>query len=127
MCVGHAVIEIDKLWQQVSRRGVSEQDEIWRVDRGCLLYIRPRLVNFGPGSPLGAKILKGVKIFCNGFLVHRLSKHDEIWHDKGHLCVAGHLGELWSTCDVTSAPCCSTADADVTGTTVMLCLLVCHS
>jgi len=29
-------------------------------------------------------------------MVHRLAKHNEIWHDRGHLCVAGHLLFWWT-------------------------------
>jgi len=28
--------------------------------------------------------------------VHCLAEHDEIWHHKGHLCIAGHL-LFWCT------------------------------
>jgi len=31
--VGHAVNE---LWQQISRNGLSDRDEIWHIDRGGL-------------------------------------------------------------------------------------------
>jgi len=38
------------------------------------------------------------RFFRTQFLVHRLAERSEIWHDDGHLSVAGHLlfGELWS-------------------------------
>ena len=41
-------------------------------------------MNFGPRGSRGAKILKGVKIFCNSSLIYCLAKHDEIWHNEGH-------------------------------------------
>ena len=49
------------------------------------------------GVPWGAKIMS-VKN-CNTFLVHHLAERDEIWHDKGHLCIVvlSYFGELWST------------------------------
>jgi len=43
---------------------VNEINEIWQIDRRALLSCctpGPRLVNFGPEFPWGAKILKGVK------------------------------------------------------------------
>jgi len=44
----------------------------------------------------GTKILKGVRKFCNTFLVHCLAELDEIWHSEGHLWVAG-LKRFWWT------------------------------
>jgi len=41
---------------------LSERDEIWQLDRGPYCTSPPcRLVNFGPGISLGAKIVKDVK------------------------------------------------------------------
>jgi len=35
-------------------------------------------------------------LVCNAFLTHRLTEHDEILHNKGHLCVAGYLLFWWT-------------------------------
>ena len=94
LCVSHAINEIDKIWQQISRRGVVRTG--WSLIKGHCCTSEPRLVNFGSEVPWGAKILKGIKIFCNAFLEHRLAERDEIWHDKGHLCVAGHFLLWWT-------------------------------
>ena len=48
---------------------VKEIDEIWQVDRGSLAayHDRPRLVNFDPGSPRGTPNTEGCKIFVTLF------------------------------------------------------------
>jgi len=61
---------------------LTEGDEIWQIDREGLA------VTVGPGTPWGAKILRGLKKFCNAFLVHRLADHNEIWHSNWHWCIA---------------------------------------
>jgi len=60
----------------------------WWWYRGPCCTSGLRLVKCGSGrSPWGAKIVKGIKNFCNAFLVHRLAERDEIWHEEGHLCI----------------------------------------
>ena len=67
--VGHTINKIDKLWQQMSRRGVFRRGQnlpgLAGLDvqqgftaRGPCCTSSPRLVNFGTGCPPGAKILK---------------------------------------------------------------------
>jgi len=58
--------------------GFSEWDEMWQLDRGTLLYTRSRIGELWlRRSSWGVKMLKGVKT-CNAFLVHCLTKCDEI-------------------------------------------------
>jgi len=63
---------------------------------GALLYITTQTGELWPRAPWSARIGKGVKKFCNAFLVHSLAKSHEIWHDDGHWCVAvvRDVGEL---------------------------------
>jgi len=53
VCVGNAINEIDQIWQQISHK-LSEQDEIWPVDRGGLLYIRAKIGELWPREFPGA-------------------------------------------------------------------------
>jgi len=57
----------------------------------------PRLVSFGPdGSPPGRQHTERFKFFCNAFLLHRLAKCDEIWHNDVHWCIASLEGFWWT-------------------------------
>ena len=64
--------------------GLLELDEILQVARGGLVYPTTQTGDLWPGgSPCRAKILKGVKIYCNAFLQSGFTDLDEIWHDVG--------------------------------------------
>ena len=66
----------------------------------CVCTALPKPVTFGPGgSAMAAKILKGVKKFCNTFLRGDFTDLDEIWHYGGirGQQVLSDFGELWPT------------------------------
>ena len=103
-----AVDEINELWQRISGRAVVRrgQNLIWDLDtrspiesplgrqniEGVTQFMGSCFTSPGvKGVPSGAKIVKGVQI-CNAFVIHRLTEHDEIWHDEGHLRVTGLKG-----------------------------------
>jgi len=62
--------------------GSSEWEEILQVARGGVdVSLFPDGELWPRGFPWGAKILKGVKMFCNAFLQGGFTDLDEIWHD----------------------------------------------
>jgi len=102
--VGHAVSEIDELWQHIYLVcGFQNRTKFVSLTEAALLYDISQIGELWHmqeifGSSGGAKMLKGVK--CNACLVHRLTERHKIWHDKGNLYIAGYLlyfGELWPT------------------------------
>ena len=64
--------------------GSSEWDKILQVARGGLMYPTTQIGDLWPrGSPWGAKILQGVKNFCNTFLQVGFTDLDGICDDWG--------------------------------------------
>jgi len=92
--VGHAVQKIDELLAA----GISycqNGTKFGGLIDGAQLYITTRIGELWPEGSPGAPKSEGCKN-SNAFLVHRLAKRDEIWHDDGHWCVAGLKGFWWT-------------------------------
>jgi len=62
----------------------------------CCFFVSPSVTLPYASNERGTNILKGVRKFCNTFLVHRLAELDEIWHNEGHLWFAGLEGFWWT-------------------------------
>ena len=75
--VGHALNEINEIWQQISRTGFKNGTK-FSVLMGAyaLTYTRAKIGELWHMRLLwGAKIMKGVKN-CIAFLLHRLAERD---------------------------------------------------
>jgi len=73
-----------KLGSRYLGEGSLEWDEILQVARGELVYPTTQTGDLcARGSPLGAKVLKGVKKICNDFLEGGFIYLYEIWHGGG--------------------------------------------
>jgi len=93
---------MDEIWQQISRRGAVRTGQNLAFDKWGP-YIRANIGELlTQGVFLGNRGLPG-KHFSNAFLVHRLAERDKIWHNEGHLYVAGHRLFWWTLVHVSGS------------------------
>jgi len=88
LSAGHAVNEIDELWQQTSCRQLSEGDEIWHLDRGGLaLRHHPNWWTGPPGAPTSEgckKILTLNQILTKFCTLIKTTKSLHGWSKHAH-------------------------------------------
>jgi len=87
--VRHAFNEINEVRHQISRSWVVRRTKLGTLVVLALLYISAEIHELRPReSSLGRHDTEGCKKIVMLFLEHCLAERDEMWHNKGHWCVA---------------------------------------